>query len=205
MGAVTPRFFIIAGVVAAVVVLGSIKFERGSAGAPVLDGATEDIQAGEQRGNPPDNSKRPPWERKDPSLKWPEKNTPAKQTESAAKSVLGGVSSVISSQGPKVIRNFVAGDDPNLLLIEYAKSGDVAEMKEMLNHGANPNYCARGGNWETPLMYAAGSDNLEAVKLLLQQPGIDITARDKDYQTARTYSRIDSPIDNLLKSKGLSR
>jgi ankyrin repeat protein len=85
-------------------------------------------------------------------------------------------------------------EDGATAFLRAAQSGDVALMRLLLEHGADPNIATTNGT--TPLMVAAGigwvegvtnewgvKENLEAVRLMLEL-GADVNAVDGDGRTA---------------------
>eukprot|EP00798_Chlamydomonas_sp_ICE-L_P002684 gene2684-12917_t len=67
------------------------------------------------------------------------------------------------------------------LLGVYAERNDVERMQVALKDGADVN--KRGSQKRTPLMSATLGGSVDAVKLLLEQPGVDTTIPEKDGYT----------------------
>lgn len=94
--------------------------------------------------------------------------------------------------------------DANFQLIKACSDGDVARIRNLLGQGADPKYrnSYAWGKWETPLMAAAASGNIDAVRLILSQPGVDPHVENKDYETALTYA-TNPEIRKLLEGRGV--
>ncbi len=88
------------------------------------------------------------------------------------------------------------------ILLGAAFIGHLNGAKYALHHNANCNFKDALGR--TILMYACIHNHFEVVKLLLEQPNIDINAKDANGKTALTLARHfgNKDIVNLLKKHG---
>ncbi|XP_049945500.1 poly [ADP-ribose] polymerase tankyrase-1-like [Schistocerca serialis cubense] len=89
----------------------------------------------------------------------------------------GEVNRLLNEQREEIRR--LPAEEKDRRLMEAAKVGAVAEVKELLMAGAD--VAARGGWWWTPLHYAACNGHLEVVRCLVAA-GAVVDARD-EYQT----------------------
>lgn len=107
--------------------------------------------------------------RRNPSDSMAPPNTPQEHVAGAVKTVwTNGVSAIGTAvEGSK--RTIHAGNDPTLNLIWDARAGNVEQMRNWLERGADPNAPDpyRNGDLETALMAAVRSGNPEAVGVLL--------------------------------------
>lgn len=88
-------------------------------------------------------------------------------------------------------------------LMEAAKTGDAAEVRRLLDLGANVS--AKDEDDMTPLMWAAHMGNADAVRLLLGAPGQKVDARDDEKRTALMWAaRLDLVEEaKILKAAGM--
>jgi ankyrin repeat protein len=77
-------------------------------------------------------------------------------------------------------------------LMQAARSGDSAQIRQLLEAGADPNWVGEGG--ETALMAAARGGHLEAVQSLLAA-GADVNAKDADEWTALFKAAYNHELD----------
>ncbi len=83
--------------------------------------------------------------------------------------------------------------DANESLAIAAAEGDISQVRRLLARGASPNGYGPDGH-APALVYAAGNNNIEIVKLLLEK-GADPTRRDFDGKTALDYARKNKNTD----------
>ena len=88
------------------------------------------------------------------------------------------------------------------LLWAKCSEGRLEEAREALKAGANPN--ATDGGWISStvtscLMEAARNNHIEVVDLLLSWPGIDVNAKDVEYNTALHWACEGGSVASLGK------
>ncbi|XP_049797211.1 poly [ADP-ribose] polymerase tankyrase-2-like isoform X1 [Schistocerca nitens] len=86
----------------------------------------------------------------------------------------GEVNRLLDEQREEIRR--LPAEEKDRRLLEAAKVGAVAEVKELLTAGAD--VAARGGWWWTPLHYAACNGHLEVARCLVTA-GAEVDARDE--------------------------
>jgi ankyrin repeat protein len=95
--------------------------------------------------------------------------------------------------------------DANESLAIAAAEGDISQVRRLLSRGASPNGYGPDGH-APALVYAAGNNNVEIVKLLLEK-GADPTRRDFEGKTAldraREYKNIEAV--KILEANGKPR
>lgn len=87
-------------------------------------------------------------------------------------------------------------DDPDIPLVDIARSQMQNLMRPLLAHGANPNKTGAAGR--TPLFYAS----VDVLRLLLATPGIAIDHMDDTGKTALMYNVYDYEKVRLLVEAG---
>ena len=73
-------------------------------------------------------------------------------------------------------------------LCELAGNGELAEVRSALVRGEDVN--SRGTKGTTALMWAVWNNHNSIVKLLLDQPAVDVNVKDNDGWTALHYAAI---------------
>merc|ERR1711963_512238 len=82
--------------------------------------------------------------------------------------------------------------DPKANIWSAADKGDTAQVKALLEQGRDVN--GRNCLGCTPLLYACGSGHVETVKLLLQQPNIDVNRKNNDRLTSFMLAMQGGPL-----------
>jgi hypothetical protein len=95
--------------------------------------------------------------------------------------------------------------DANESLAIAAAEGDISQVRRLLARGASPNGYGPDGHAPV-LVYAAGNNNVEIVKLLLEK-GADPARRDRDGKTALDHARENKNIEaiKILEANGKPR
>ncbi len=83
--------------------------------------------------------------------------------------------------------NRISADRGSSALMEAAALGDIDMVKELLEHGANPDLISKNG--QTALMLSIGEGKLEVAKLLIQHRA-DLSIVDALGMSARKYAEL---------------
>ena len=80
-------------------------------------------------------------------------------------------------------------------IFEAIKNNNIARIKELLDSGIDVN--SQNDDGWTPLHEVCENNNIEIVKLLLEQPNIDVNAKDYDGWTPLSIACINHKLENV--------